>query len=298
MDEPEIRDPMRSGGPGQYGWAADCIADILGTGADWAGGVGYALVLGAADWRRCGISRPVPASLLRALAEPHLGATGRAKLADQRTYETGLTWATSMTTRGGPLLQPTGPDAFSVDDYVIGLIWARGVTIPEDSWQVAIDNASGAELLRIGSMALAAYNQPEIAAQALRKAADYGDADEARTATGYLGVLLVQVGRITGARDAYQQARDSGQPAVAAGAVLILGDLLQEQGDIAGARDAYQQAIDSGQPDAAAQAAVQLGDLLKEQGDMAGATDAYQQAIDSGQPGAAAGAAVEPRGPA
>ena len=80
----------------------DPLAEVLGSGADWACGVGYALALGAVDWRRCGISRPVPASLLRALAESHLGARGRARLADQRTYEAGLAWATGETQPASP----------------------------------------------------------------------------------------------------------------------------------------------------------------------------------------------------
>src|SRR5690349_20470782 len=194
--DPEMRDRIRPAGGGQYGWAAggNLIADARGTGADGDGGVGYALVLGAADWRRCGITSPVPASLLRALAAPHLGTGGRAALAEQRTYHAGLVWAT-----GAMLLQPAGPRVFTVDEYVLDLIWARGVTIPEGSWQVAIENASTAELLRIGSMALGAYGEPDIAARAWRKAADRGGAVEALAAMANLGELLQEQGDIAGA---------------------------------------------------------------------------------------------------
>jgi hypothetical protein len=206
------------------------IIDILGGRADWAGGVGYALVLGAVDWRRCGIGRPVPASLLRALAEFRLDARGRAKLADQRTYEAALAWAIRVTSGDSPLLQPAGPEAFTVNDLVLELIRARGAAIPEDSWQVAIENASAAELLRIGSIAQAVHGKPGIAAQAWRKAADRGDAGEAMEATGNLVWLLTEQGDITGAKAAYQQAIDSGRPDAVAHAVMSLGDLLKEEG--------------------------------------------------------------------
>ena len=256
------------------------ITDILGSRADWAGGAGYALVLGAVDWRRCGINRPVPASLLRALAESRLDARGRAKLADQRTYEAAVAWATSMISGGSPVLQPAGPDAFTVNDFVLQLILMRGVAIPEDSWQVAIENASAAELLRIGVMAKEGYGKPEIAAQAFRKAADRGDSDEAMEATGYLTWLLQEQGDFAGAKAAWQRLIDSGHPD-AAGVWVFLGQLLQKQGDIRGAMAAYQQAINSGDPDNAVQAVMSLGDLLWEQGDIRGAMAAYQQAINS-----------------
>jgi tetratricopeptide (TPR) repeat protein len=257
------------------------IADILGSRADWTGGVGYALVLGAVDWRRCGISRPVPVSLLRALAASRLDAEGRANLADQRTYEAALEWATSMTSGGSLVLQPAGLNAFAVNDLVVELIRARGTAIPEDSWQVAIENASAAELLRIGSIAQAVYGKPEIAAQAWRKAVDRGDADETMEATGNLAWLLMEVmGDFAGAQAAWQRLIDSGHPD-AAGVRVVLGGLLMDQGDIAGAKAAFQQAIDSGDPDAAVRAVASLGDLLMDQGDIAGAKAAFQQAINS-----------------
>jgi tetratricopeptide (TPR) repeat protein len=258
------------------------ITDILGSRADWAGGAGYALVLGAIDWRRCGINRPVPASLLRALAESRLDARGRAKLADQRTYEAAVAWATNTISGGSPLLQPADPGAFTVNDFVLQLILMRGVAIPEDSWQVAIENASAAELLRIGVMAKEGYGKPEIAARAFRKAADRGDSDEVMEATGYLAWLLQEQGDFAGVKAAWQRLIDSGHPD-AAGVWVLLGELFRDQGDVPGAKAAYQQAINSGDPDDAVQAITRLGDLLWEQGDVPGAKAAYQQAINSGR---------------
>jgi hypothetical protein len=132
-----------------------------------------------------------------------------------------------MTSGGSPLLQPAGPDAFTVNDLVLELIQARGPTIPEDSWQVAIDNASAAELLHIGSIAQAVRRKPEITAQAWHKAADCGDADEAMEATGNLVWLLMEQGDIAGAKGTVQEAIDSGRPD-AAEARVLLGDLLKE----------------------------------------------------------------------
>lgn len=323
MDDPEIQNQIRPAGVRQNDDSLDPLAEVLGTGADWACGVGYALALGAVDWRRCGISRPVPATLLRALAESHLGARGRAGLADQRTYETGLAWATGQTNPRRPALRPAGPDAFSVDDYAVDLISARGAAIPLHSWQVAIENASAAELLHIGHMA-AAHGQLEIAARAYRTAEDRGDADEAEDARMYLegrlspqgdiaepkaayrqairasasaalnrGDLLKEQGDIAGAKSAYQQAIDSRDDLIAPEAALRLGDLLKEHGEIAGAKAAYLEAIDSGDRVSAPTAAFQLGDLLWEQGEIAGAKSAYQEAIGTGQRHATARAAFQ-----
>ena len=111
-------------GLGEYVGAAGQVAEALKLGAAGADSLGYALVLAAADWRRCGMTRPVPASVLAPLAEPHLDQRGQARLADQDAFNAGLAWATRDINPNVSLLQPAGTDSYSVYDYALDLISA------------------------------------------------------------------------------------------------------------------------------------------------------------------------------
>lgn len=70
--DPDIRDRIRAVGLGEYVGAAGQVTEALKLGAAGTDRLGCALVLGAADWRRCGMNRPLPSSLLMPLAKPHL----------------------------------------------------------------------------------------------------------------------------------------------------------------------------------------------------------------------------------
>lgn len=59
--DPDIRDRIRTVGLGEYVGAAGQVSEALKLGAAGTDALGYALVLAAADWRRCGMTRPVPA---------------------------------------------------------------------------------------------------------------------------------------------------------------------------------------------------------------------------------------------
>ena len=59
IGDPSIRARIHTVGLGEYVGAAGRIAEALKLG-DGASGIGYALLLAAADWRRCGMSRPSP----------------------------------------------------------------------------------------------------------------------------------------------------------------------------------------------------------------------------------------------
>ena len=286
VDDPGIRDRIRAVGLGEYVGAAGQVAEALKLGAAGADSVGYALVLAASDWRRCGMTRPVPAALLSPLAEPHLDQRRRARLQDQDTFAAGLAWATRDINPNVSLLQPAGPDSYLVYDYALDLISRQDTPVPAGSWAVIMTSADASELAEIGYTAEVAYHRTEIAIQAFREAASSGHADAAPMAAANLGVLLAEQGDANGARAAYQQAIDSGHADAWSLATRSLGVLLAEQGDADDARAAYQQAIDSGHPYAAPAAAYGLGILLAEQGDADGARAAYQQAIDSGHPGA------------
>jgi hypothetical protein len=84
VSDDRIRERIHRVGLGEYVGAAEQISDQLRLGPS-VNPVGYALVQGAADWRRIGILRPVPADILSALAGPHLDPRGRAKLRPEST---------------------------------------------------------------------------------------------------------------------------------------------------------------------------------------------------------------------
>jgi len=278
VGDAEIRDRIREVGLGEYVGAAGQVAEALKLGAAGADSVGYALVLAAADWRRCGMTRPVPAALLSPLAEPHLDQRRRAGLHDQDSFSAGLAWATREINPNVSLLQPAGPDSYIVYDYALDLISQQGTPVPDDSWAVIMTDADASELVGIGYAAEVTYHRTETAIRAFRTVSSSGQDKPARIAALVLGLLLQEQGDADGARAAYQQAIDSGHADYVPRAAFGLGVLLQEQGDAAGARAAYQQAIGSGHSDVAPVAARNLARLLAEQGDTDDAKAADRQA--------------------
>jgi hypothetical protein len=120
-----IRDRIRTVGLGEYVGAAGQIAEALELGAAGTDPLGYALVLAAADWRRCGMIRPIPTSMLAALAKPHLDQRGQARLADGDAFNAGLAWATCDINPNVSLLQPTGADSYIISNYALV---SRGVS--------------------------------------------------------------------------------------------------------------------------------------------------------------------------
>ena len=154
--------------------------------------MGYALVLGAADWRRAGLSTPVPASLLPVLASPHLAVRDRADLADQEVYQEAVRWATREINPTAALLKHQESDSFTVYDYVLDFLAHDADPIPEATWPVLIEYASPADLARVGHTAEVTYHQSEVALRAWRKAANFGQVDAAPMAAFNLGALLRQ----------------------------------------------------------------------------------------------------------
>jgi tetratricopeptide (TPR) repeat protein len=271
VTDPQIQDRIRTVGLGEYVGAAGQVAEALKLGAAGADSVGYALVLAAADWQRCGMTRAVPAAMLSPLAEPHLDQRRRAKLSDQDIFSGGLAWATRDINPNVSLLQPAGPDSYIVYDYALDLISRQDTPVPAASWAVVMTNADAAELLNIGYIAKVTYHRTETAIRAFREAASSGHADVAPLAAFTLGLLLAEQGDAKGAKAAYQRAIDSGHAGAAPMAAVDLGVLLADQGDAEAAKAAYQRAIDSGHAEAAPLATVNLGVLLDGQEDADGA---------------------------
>ena len=210
VTEPDIRARIQAVGLGEYVGAARQVAEALELGAAGTEPLGYALVVAAADWSRCGISRPIPAFLLGPLARPYLDNKNQAWLNDRDAFNAGLAWATRDINPNVALLQPAGTDSYDVYEYALDLISAQDRPIPDGSWEVLIANAEPAELINIGYGAGSTYNRAEIAAQAWRKAASCKEPDIAPRAALVLGRLLRDEGDPPGAKEAFQQAIDSG----------------------------------------------------------------------------------------
>src|SRR5262249_19541846 len=159
-----------------YVGGARQIADALKLGAAGTNVIGYALVLGAADWRRCGMTRPVPASLLAGLAKPHLNQRDQAQLADPNAYHDGPASAINDVNPNVSLLQPAGVSCYSVYDYALDCISQNGMPISDGNWDVIVTQAEAPELLHIAYTAWAIYHRTSTAVQAYRKAAGSGHA--------------------------------------------------------------------------------------------------------------------------
>ena len=281
VGDPDIRDRIGAVGLGEYVGAAGQVAEALKLGAAGMDPLGYALVLAAADWRRCGMTRPMPSSMLVPLAELHLDHRGQARLADQDAFKAGLAWATRDINPNVALLQPGGSDSCVIYDYALDLISAQDTPIPDGSWAVIMADAGPLELIRLGYAAEVIYDRSEIAILAWRKAASSGNANATGLAAVSLGLMLAEQGDVPGAKAANQIAIDSGDADMAPVAAVGLGWILKRQGDVPGAKAAYQIAIDSGDDRSAPMAVEGLAELLAEQGDVPGAKAAYQIAIDS-----------------
>ncbi len=291
VDDPDVQERVRRVGLGEYAGAAEHIAEALRLGPS-VSPVGFALVLGAADWQRAGMNVPVPARVVPDLAAAYLQAKYRPDLSSDQAYQAALAWATRDINPTVALLQRAEQGAFTVYDYALDLLSDQGRPIPDASWPILIQHAPPPDLLSIGYSAWRDFDQPEVAKEAWIKAAE----DDPRLVPWSvitLGVLLREEGDIAGAKVAFRQTIDSGDAYLVPFAAANLGALLAGQGDVA-AKAALQQAIDSGHADAAPMAMTELGALLREEGDVAGAKAAYQQVLDSGHPkhGATAAAAL------
>jgi tetratricopeptide (TPR) repeat protein len=280
VSDPGIRMRIQQVGLGEYAGAAERIAEALRLGPS-VNPAGFALVLGAADWQRAGMSAPVPALVLPDLAAPYLPVRHRADLSNGDACRAALAWATRDINPTVALLQQTGPDAYVVYDYALDLLSKQTRPVPDSTWPILLHHADPPDLLSIGH---STYAPDKVSEEAWSKAIDSGDIDAAPRAAGYLGFRLWDQGDAESAKVAFQRAIDSGHANMAAIAADALGHLLMQRGDAEGAKAAYQHAIDSGHYDQAPSAAVSLGIFLMQQGDAEGAKAAYQQAIDSGHP--------------
>jgi len=281
VTDPKIRDRISAVGLGEYVGAAEQVAEVLKLGAAGVDRIGYALVLGAADWRRCGLARPVPRPLLPALAAPHLDPASPDTLTNQDAFTVGLAWATRDINPSVSLLRPAGSEGYTVYDYALDLISRQTAPVPESTWALVIAEAGPLELIDIGMAAFVTYQRADTAAEAWHRAVSSGQTDAVPLGTLDLGYLREQAGDAVAAEAAYREAAASKHRDVVPRALLNLANLLNKQGDVDGSEKAFEQAMAAGNADVAAAAARALGLARRARGDLDGAEDAFQQAIAS-----------------
>lgn len=167
------RDRIRQVGVGEYVGAAEQIVDQLRVGPS-VNPVGYALVCGAADWRRAGMTRPVPTPLLAELAKPHARTprvlTG---IAQPDTFSAGLVWATRTINPTVALLELAG-DGYEVFDFALDQLAERSDPIEAETWHLVMEQATPKELLSIGYAAYLAGSSA-VALISWRKAEESND---------------------------------------------------------------------------------------------------------------------------
>ena len=270
VDDEVVRNRIRMNGIGEYVGAAEQIADQLRLGPS-ANPLGYAILVGAVDWYRTGMIRPVPGALLTDLARPHLPERRRSELGDPQRVEAAIRWATREINPTVSQLEPDGQGGYSVFDYTRDEITRRSEPIPAETWNRVAQAAEPEELLALAARAWSAGAQ-DSAEKAWTDAIPTGKTDVLFN----LGYLFAARGDTERAEIYYRQAIDAGDT----GALLNLGVLLADRGDSAQAEIYYRQAIDTGNH----MALLNLGNLLTARGDNEQAEIYFRLAIDAGDP--------------
>jgi tetratricopeptide (TPR) repeat protein len=230
-------------GLGEYVGAAELIDQSLRLGPS-VSPAGYAMVLGAADWRRAGIERPIPGRLLPLLAAPHLKDSRRFEVTASDTYAAALAWATREINEEVSLLRPAADDSFSIFDYALDLISAESDSLPETAWEVVISVATPAELLSIGYTAWVTYDIFEVALKAWTKADESGDAIVWPRAVYNIAHILEQQGRSEAAKQFYERAIASGDQEIAAVSLSDLGYMRFKGGQTDEAKRIYERVLE------------------------------------------------------
>jgi tetratricopeptide (TPR) repeat protein len=202
--------------------------------------LGHALVRAAADWRRVGVSSPVPRPVLVALAPVYLDTgPGRPKV-DQKAVRHGLEWATTLINDSVALLEQAN-GGYSVLDYALDFLSSQHPPIPAQAWDAALEHADPGDLVLVGYQAATEHVRFDVAESAWLRSAAHGDV----YAMYNLGVLLDRRGQETEAEQWYRKAAELND----ADAMYNLGVLLSARGDKAEAGQWYRKAAEVEYPD-------------------------------------------------
>ncbi len=240
--------------------------------------LGVALVRAAADWRRAGLE-VIPEATLIGLASQYLAR--RYQHDPKEDDQQALAWATTPIGDTLRLIEPAGKETWRAFDYIVDHADAQKWPIPDQTWREVGAAAGTEEAMQVAYRAHETGAR-DIAVHLWRQVAGHGGPQQVAGAAINIGIVLSELGDLTGAREAFQQAIDTGHPDRALVAAYGLATLLRQHTDLSGAQQAYQTVIDSGHREYAPSAGLDLGDLLFEQGDAKGAEHAYRRVIDTG----------------
>jgi TPR repeat protein len=277
VSDPHVLDAVQHYGLAEYLGAGPLAVDKFKHG-ETAQPVGYALVQAAVDWRRTGLTRPIPKPILTSSTLVATYLIDRPE--EPRTQEAldqGLAWATeeineTVAILGRRFPDPTDPtvEAFEAFDYLVDHMTAAAPVIPEPLWQLSLNEAQPTELVHLGRAA--AWNTNLLVAElAYRRGAEAGDSQ----AMTNLGALLAERGDLAEAETWYRRGAEAGN----SGAMLNLGALFADRGDSGEAEETwYRRAAEAGNSGGM----FNLGALFADRGDSGEAETWYRRAAEAG----------------
>jgi hypothetical protein len=183
IDRPDVVAAVERYGLAEYLGAGPLAVDKFESG-ETTEPVGWALVRAAVDWRRSGLTRPIPRRVLASSALVAVYLHDRPNVSrSEQAVEQGLTWAYTEINETVALLgrRFTDPvddtsEAFEAFDYLVDHLGGAGLVIPEKLWQLSLAEAQPPEWIGLGYTAYKSNNLL-VAELALRKAADAGNSD-------------------------------------------------------------------------------------------------------------------------
>jgi uncharacterized protein len=230
--------------------------------------VGAAIVRAAVDWRRMGLSRPIPKAVLWQLAaaypRPLWEEVTNKEVVDTEQFNSGLAWAQVRIYGTVSLLRPEG-EGYVPFDYLVDEI-QRSKTqypIPDSTWTDALKEITEpAEAIEFGVAAME-EDQYQVAEEAYRIAVSSPSSVLAE-ATLSLGYILKSRGELEEARTWLSKATKADDRIIRKDAACYLGELYEKLGELDAAEDWFRQAAIAADPDAAGS----LADLLERRGAM------------------------------
>jgi TPR repeat protein len=276
--------------------------------------LGRAVVRAVVDWRRVGVSRPIPEDMISKLYPAYLEPPDATHTRDE--LELALQWATERI-YGTSALLARHLNGYLAFDYLLDYVEReREDEIPRSTWELVVAAIDCTEALDVG---IVAYGKQlwSVAEEALRKAITSANEDVKMTGSWNLGAILENRGMLEEAGQRYREALAAGHPRAA----NSLGAILHRQGELRKAEQLYRQAAEAGDATAAynlaqldrreserwlsqaasaghADAAFDLATNLERRGEARAIERLYRQAVKAGHPGAAnsLGAILERRG--
>jgi uncharacterized protein len=222
----------------------------------------WALVSAAIDLGRCGLD-VMAAEAISNLAVHYLSAMG----SDSSGLQYAWKWA-QETIYGASALISKFEDGYRPFDYLVEYFDEKSEPIMKESWESALAVASESQLLSVANCAQS-YREYHIAERALLRLSSTEDKNQAALGNFALGLLKLNLKRVSEATSWLQKSRKYGFPL----ASMVLGDLARRRRKTRQAETYYREAFESAPP----LGAHELGDIAAQGGHRNDARDWYQR---------------------